>query len=67
MDANVCKLKLCKCEDCGGDAVYCDWPAGWMQTGKSKYGKMYAHDGVAWHCPRCRQKYDPGTAPHEES
>lgn len=49
-------IKIAKCDNCGGDAVFVEWPAGWIQIGTSKYGKKYDKDGLAWLCPRCREK-----------
>lgn len=46
--------RMAKCEDCGGDAFYREWPAGWMQTRGSQWGTKYQKDGIAWHCPACR-------------
>ena len=46
-------IKMAKCEDCGGEAFYMTWPAGWVQTGSSRWGHKYEEDGVAWYCYKC--------------
>jgi len=48
------RVEVARCEDCGGDALFVNWPAGWTQTGGSKYGTQYEPEGVAWHCPPCQ-------------
>lgn len=48
------RIKIARCEDCGGDALYIHWPPGWMQSGGSEYGAQYEEEGLAWHCPECR-------------
>ena len=54
MKVKMLDVKLAKCESCGGDVVYHEWPAGWSQTGGSKYGEKYDKDGIAWWCPQCK-------------
>lgn len=48
-------LRLARCEMCGADAVYVHWPAGWIQTGGSRWDDKYSLDGIAWWCPPCRK------------
>lgn len=42
--------KVAKCEACGKEKKYTDWPKGWHETYVSKYGKQYNPDGLAWWC-----------------
>ena len=54
------QFKIAKCEDCGGDIVFINWPAGWTQSGGSKHGTEYQSKGIAWHCPRHRDAESSG-------
>ena len=47
------RVEVARCEDCGGDALFMHWPAGWTQSGSSQYGTAYEPEGIAWHCPAC--------------
>lgn len=51
-------INIARCEQCGSDVLFLNWPAGWMQTGESKYGTQYCDDGVAWWCPICRTEHE---------
>ncbi len=52
-------IYIARCEGCGGDAIFSEWPAGWVQISASKYGVKYEQNGIAWWCPVCRKKHDP--------
>lgn len=53
---NAKELKIAKCEDCGGEAVFVTWPAGWTQRGVSKHDTEYQEEGLAWRCPHHREQ-----------
>jgi hypothetical protein len=44
--------QFARCEDCEKKINYkrATGMNGWWQTGKSKWGKRYCSDGLAWHC-----------------
>jgi len=48
------RVEIARCEDCGADALFINWPAGWTQCGGSKYGTQFQPDSLAWHCPTCQ-------------
>jgi hypothetical protein len=52
------KKHTAKCELCEAethfDTYKRDWPAGWSQTGRSRWGKKYNKQrGYGWWCPKC--------------
>ena len=52
-------MHTAKCEMCEIEVrfrTYCrDWPAGWILTGRSRWGKKYHRkSGWGWWCPKCQ-------------
>lgn len=43
-----------RCEECAATKVFKrgDWPKGWSQMGRSRFGKRYQKSGIARHCPK---------------
>lgn len=48
-DLVVKPRKIAKCEQCGVEVRYTEWPDGWIQCGRSKYGNRGT---IASWCPQ---------------
>jgi hypothetical protein len=52
-------MHTAKCEICETEVQFAtykhDWPKGWTQSKRSRWGKKYNQkSGWAWWCPRCQ-------------
>lgn len=45
--------RVVKFQRCRGKRCFPRWPAGWVRSGTSRYGREFDRAGIAWHCSIC--------------